>query len=257
MLNYNKYRHTNKRKSITPIKSAKRIISKLSRFISSHLLITSIVLVIFISSAYVTGLVYNHYKIDINKSNINNVNPKSVILDTYGKQIEITTTTPILPRKENLVSRGGIIRPKVNKSIVEPVVSDKVDMVIEDKKVDIIEKKDNKVSFDYIDSFQGNISMYTLAYNECNKLPSSPFYGITASGVRVKSNHTVATGRNIPFGSKLRIQGLDTVYIAEDVGQAIKWNCIDIYTDNLSQANQWGRQSRMVYILSKGNGKVK
>ena len=242
MLNYNKYRHTNKRKLITPIKLT---IFKLSRFISSHLSITSILIAIFILSAYTTGLVYNHYKNNTNKYNINNTNTKSVILDTYGKQIEITTTTPILPHKTIEVSRGNSRVKNVNTSIVEPVVSGRVDKVIEDKKVDVIEK-----DFAFVDSFVADVTAYTLFPSECgNKFPGQKGYGITASGKYVVEGTTIATSSKYKFGTKIRLEGFKSTFVVQDRGGDIKGDRIDVFMNNRSQAFKFGRKKLKAYIV--------
>lgn len=92
------------------------------------------------------------------------------------------------------------------------------------------------------------VTMYTLG--ECGKLPSHPAYGITASGKKVVAGRTVAASPEIPFGSKIKIPGFDTTFVAEDRGGMIKtyrgkWPGIikiDIYTTDKAQALKWGRR---------------
>ena len=70
--------------------------------------------------------------------------------------------------------------------------------------------------------------------------------GITATGTEATQGRTIAVDPNvIPLGSEVLIDG--QVYIAEDVGGAIKGNRIDIYVDSHSEAIQRGVIEREVY----------
>lgn len=82
-----------------------------------------------------------------------------------------------------------------------------------------------------------NASAYTAAADECGKSD-----GITASGKKVKENHTIACPREFPFGTKIRIDGMGT-YVCEDRGGAIKGNKIDIYMETKSEAFAFGRRN--------------
>lgn len=69
---------------------------------------------------------------------------------------------------------------------------------------------------------------------------------MTATGVKSKANRTVAVDPNvIPLHSQLLIDG--QIYIAEDVGSAVKGNVIDIYVENPCQE----RFFTEVYILNE------
>ena len=115
----------------------------------------------------------------------------------------------------------------------------------------------------YIDTFIGCITMYTEGYKSCGKYPSHPEYGITASGKRVKANHTIAMDKRFPFGTLVRVEGFDTIFEVEDRGGAITGNDVDIYIpeypDGEKKAFKWGVQERQVWILRWGkdddNGK--
>lgn len=84
--------------------------------------------------------------------------------------------------------------------------------------------------------FAGNFSAYTAAADECGKSD-----GITASGLRVKENKTLACPQQYPFGTKVKISGMGT-YICEDRGGAIKGNKFDIYMETKKQAFAFGRR---------------
>ncbi len=71
---------------------------------------------------------------------------------------------------------------------------------------------------------------------------------MTKSGQKAKVNHTVAVDPDvIPLGSILLIDG--TVYIAEDVGSAVKGHVIDVWVGQ--QENSFGRKYSEVYILQE------
>lgn len=84
--------------------------------------------------------------------------------------------------------------------------------------------------------FAINASAYTAAADECGKND-----GITASGLVVTENRTLACPPNLPFGAKIAIEGMG-VYRCEDRGGAIKGNHIDIYMETKSEAFAFGRQ---------------
>ena len=84
--------------------------------------------------------------------------------------------------------------------------------------------------------FTINASAYTAAADECGKSD-----GITASGLKVKENRTLACPSRYPFGAKIAIEGMG-VYTCEDRGGAIKGNHFDIYMETKKQAFAFGRQ---------------
>jgi 3D (Asp-Asp-Asp) domain-containing protein len=91
--------------------------------------------------------------------------------------------------------------------------------------------------------FTINASAYTEAADECGKSD-----GITASGVRVKENRTLACPSWVPFGAKVNIEGYGT-YTCEDRGGAIKGNHFDIYVKTKKQAFAFGRQKLLAEII--------
>lgn len=88
-----------------------------------------------------------------------------------------------------------------------------------------------------------NASAYTAAADECGKSD-----GITASGLMVKENETIACPKNFPFGTKLSIDGTGT-YVCQDRGGAIKGNHVDIYMKTKSQAFSFGRRNLLAQIV--------
>lgn len=70
----------------------------------------------------------------------------------------------------------------------------------------------------------------------------------TASGAIAKPNHTIAVDPDVlPYGTSVLINGV--TYVAEDCGEGVKGNHIDIYFDNHDEALQFGRQIGDVYLV--------
>lgn len=88
-----------------------------------------------------------------------------------------------------------------------------------------------------------NASAYTSAADECGKSD-----GITASGIKVQANRTLACPPTYPFGMKLYIEGMG-VYTCEDRGGAIKGNKFDIYMETKTEAFAFGRRNLTAYVI--------
>ncbi len=93
------------------------------------------------------------------------------------------------------------------------------------------------------DKFIINASAYTAAADECGKSD-----GITASGVKVKENRTLACPPQFPFGTKIQIEGYGT-YVCEDRGGAIKSNHVDIYMETKKEAFAFGRRNLVAEVI--------
>lgn len=76
------------------------------------------------------------------------------------------------------------------------------------------------------------------------------YHGITFTGVPAKPYHTVAVDPDvIPLGAWIYIEGLGW-WKAEDTGNLIKGNRLDICVTSRGEAVQWGTQKRQVWYLS-------
>ena len=71
----------------------------------------------------------------------------------------------------------------------------------------------------------------------------------TATGTPVRWGVVAVDPRVIPLGSRLLIDGLDGVFIAEDTGGGVRGNHIDIYFPDRASAIRWGVQHRTVTVL--------
>ena len=91
-------------------------------------------------------------------------------------------------------------------------------------------------------------STFTIThYCACEKCCGKYADGITATGTQATANRTIAVDpKVIPLGSEVLIDG--QVYIAEDVGGAIKGNRIDIYVNDHQEAINRGKIQREVIV---------
>ena len=74
-------------------------------------------------------------------------------------------------------------------------------------------------------------------------------YGITKSGKIAKWGTVAVDTKIISLGTKLKIEGFDTIFEALDIGGAIKKDKIDIWFPTHQEALNWGRQKRKVWIV--------
>lgn len=91
--------------------------------------------------------------------------------------------------------------------------------------------------------FTINASAYTAAADECGKSD-----GITASGLKVQENETIACPPQFPFGVKIQIEGMGT-YVCQDRGGAIKGNKFDIYMETKAEAFAFGRKNLLAEVV--------
>ena len=78
--------------------------------------------------------------------------------------------------------------------------------------------------------------------------------GQTSTGVSPKEGRTIAVAPwVIPYGSEVKIEGLDRTYIAEDTGGFANRNDhqIDLFISDHDRSNDWGVQYRTVYIRTR------
>lgn len=132
----------------------------------------------------------------------------------------------------------GFIAPK-EKEIVKVVPDERDLKIIERWKTKQIPQWSNLPK----ESFTINASAYTAAADECGKSD-----GITASGMKVQAERTLACPAQYPFGAKIKIEGYGT-YTCEDRGGAIKGNRFDIYMQTKSEAFGFGRRNLLAQVV--------
>lgn len=96
-----------------------------------------------------------------------------------------------------------------------------------------------------------NLGSFRLSfYCTCEKCCGAYVTGLTKSGTTVTEGRTIAVDpKVIPLGSRVYIDGYG-VFIAEDVGSAIKENKIDIAVGNHEQALKLGIDEATVYLVA-------
>lgn len=99
-----------------------------------------------------------------------------------------------------------------------------------------------------------NATAYDLSYESTGKRPGDKYYGMTASGTKVRPGVVAVDPRVIPLGTKLYIESTDGTphygyASAEDKGGAIKGNKIDLYFETAAQVRKFGRRTVKVYVL--------
>ncbi|WP_144666665.1 3D domain-containing protein [Bacillus altitudinis] len=94
------------------------------------------------------------------------------------------------------------------------------------------------------------VTAYTNGAESTGKSAGDPDYGVTASGARTKTGHTIACPPSMAFGTRLNIEGIG-VRTCEDRGGAITEGHIDLYVAGVSEAQAFGRQRLKAEIVSK------
>jgi len=70
---------------------------------------------------------------------------------------------------------------------------------------------------------------------------------VTASGKKVVPGRTAAAGPNIPFGTRIYVEGKGW-YTVRDRGGAIGVDDIDLATESKEVSQEWGKQKRLIII---------
>ncbi|MFF2413513.1 3D domain-containing protein [Bacillus safensis] len=94
------------------------------------------------------------------------------------------------------------------------------------------------------------VTAYTNGVESTGKSAGDPDYGVTASGARTKTGHTIACPPSMAFGTRLNIEGIG-VRTCEDRGGAIMEGHIDLYVAGVSEAQSFGRQRLKAEIITK------
>ncbi len=85
-------------------------------------------------------------------------------------------------------------------------------------------------------SFIATITAYTIS-------------GGTATGTQTRWGTVAVDPRVIPLGSKIRIDGFEETFVAEDTGGGVRGNWVDIWFPDHGDALRFGMQSRRVTIV--------
>jgi len=96
-----------------------------------------------------------------------------------------------------------------------------------------------------------NVSAYTAS--TCGKSPSSPGYGVTASGAKASAWYTVAAGSGYKIGTVIYIPYFEKApnggwFVVQDRGGAISNSKLDVYMDTYNECINFGRRNLTCYI---------
>lgn len=109
------------------------------------------------------------------------------------------------------------------------------------------EKEIKQIKIEY--SFIGLVTAYSPYEESTGKSPNDPDFKVTASGAIATQGRTIAMDKSIPFGTLVKIEGFDNIFIVEDRGGKIKGNRVDIYFERVEDAIKFGEQKRKIYII--------
>ena len=94
-----------------------------------------------------------------------------------------------------------------------------------------------------------NASAYT--YAEQDPYVSEKWGNKTFTGKDVRFGYVAVDPNVIPLGTKMKIEGYgDTIFTAEDTGNAIKGYKLDIFLPSYDECIQFGRKNLKIYILN-------
>ena len=137
--------------------------------------------------------------------------------------------------------------------IEENIVEDAVNEIVEKGTLTMVatSRGDN---LRYAKVITMNASAYDMSFQSTGKSPGDKYYGITASGTKLRPGVVAVDTNVIPFGTKLYIESTDKTSdygyaIAEDRGGAIKGNKIDLFFESAQAVKKFGRRTVKVYIL--------
>lgn len=110
-----------------------------------------------------------------------------------------------------------------------------------EKTVTEIKEVPPEADYEYLGDFI--VTAYCPYEDEYGNVTARPYNGeyIAVEGITVAVDPDV-----IPYGSVVVIDGHS--YIAHDCGGAVKGKVIDIYFDSIEKMNEWGKQTKEVYV---------
>lgn len=172
----------------------------------------------------------------------------------YSGDPELAYTTPA---PKATTSTTATTTPAQSAKAAAPVIAasastDRLQQLISGEIVTrTVEKLDALAADAQITQNFKNLGSFRLSfYCTCEKCCGAYATGLTKSGTTVTEGRTIAVDpKVIPLGSRVYIDGYG-VFIAEDVGSAIKENKIDIAVGNHEQALKLGIDEATVYLIA-------
>lgn len=172
----------------------------------------------------------------------------------YNGDPELAYTTPA---PKATTSTTATTTPAQSTKAAAPVIAasastDRLQQLISGEIVTrTVEKLDALAADAQITQNFKNLGSFRLSfYCSCEKCCGAQSTGLTKSGTTVTEGRTIAVDpKVIPLGSRVYIDGYG-VFIAEDIGSAIKENKIDIAVGNHEQALKLGIDEATVYLVA-------
>jgi len=137
--------------------------------------------------------------------------------------------------------------------IEENIVEDAVNEIVEKGTLTMVatSRGDN---IRYSKVITMNATAYDMSFQSTGKRPGDKYYGITASGTKLRPGVVAVDPNVIPLGTKLYIESIDKTSdygyaSAEDRGGSIKGNKIDLFFESAQAVKKFGRRTVKVYIL--------
>lgn len=160
--------------------------------------------------------------------------------------------------------KDGLKKTQFKRKYVNNVLTSSI--VVKDEIVtEPIPQITQKGSKDFIVTSRGNTrfrnamvmtaTAYDLSFESTGKNQGDRYYGLTASGTKVRPGVVAVDPRVIPLGTRLYVQSLDKTKdygfaIAEDTGGAIKGKKIDLFFESSNDVYNFGRRKVKVYVLN-------
>lgn len=171
----------------------------------------------------------------------------------YSGDPELAYTTPAPKATTSTTATTTVQSTKAAAPVIAASAStDRLQQLISGEIVTrTVEKLDALAADTQITQNFKNLGSFRLSfYCTCEKCCGAYATGLTKSGTTVTEGRTIAVDpKVIPLGSRVYIDGYG-VFIAEDVGSAIKENKIDIAVGNHEQALKLGIDEATVYLVA-------
>lgn len=142
---------------------------------------------------------------------------------------------------------------KSTELVKEEIVTEPVSEIVEKGTNNLIVTSRGNTSYRKVVTMTA--TAYDLSFESCGKYPGDKYYGLTASGTKVRPGVVAVDPKVIPLGTKLYVKSLDGTKdygfaVAEDTGGAIKGNKIDLFFPDSNDVYKFGRRKVKVYILN-------
>ncbi|HZK57603.1 MAG TPA: ubiquitin-like domain-containing protein [Clostridia bacterium] len=144
---------------------------------------------------------------------------------------------------------------EVEREIIEEnIVKDAVNEIIEKGTLALVATSSRGDISRYSKVLTMTATAYDLSFQSTGRKPGDKYYGVTASGTKIRPGVAAVDPKVIPLGTKLYIESTDKTQdygyaTAEDKGSAIKGNKIDLFIENAQDVKKFGRRTVKVYIL--------